>query len=72
MNLDRAREEIVRRFGEVMYRRFRLYLWGCVHQFSTHEVTAYRMLLQLPANISAQRKPAGGIGLFRLRAKTEG
>ena len=47
-NLDRCRDEIVRRFGELLYRRFRLYLWGCVHQFTTGETTAYRMLLQLP------------------------
>ncbi|HEY6968412.1 MAG TPA: class I SAM-dependent methyltransferase [Candidatus Angelobacter sp.] len=72
MNLDRARDEIVQRFGEVLYRRFRLYLWGCVHQFSTHEVTAYRMLLQLPANIAAHRKAARRTGWFRLHAKAEG
>jgi cyclopropane-fatty-acyl-phospholipid synthase len=59
MNLDRARDEIVQRFGEVLYRRFRLYLWGCVHQFSTREVTAYRMLLQLPADISTSGKKKG-------------
>ena len=45
-NLDRARPEIVQRFGEVLYRRFRLYLWGCVHQFLSGDVTAYRMLLK--------------------------
>ena len=47
-NLDRCRDELVRKFGEFLYRRFRLYLWGCVHQFATGETTAYRMLLQLP------------------------
>jgi len=72
MNLDRGGDEVVRRFGEVLYRRFRLYLWGCVHQFSTHEVTAYRMLLQLPVNMSTHRKPARRTGWLRSRAKTEG
>jgi len=71
MNLDRVRDEVVRRFGEVLYRRFRLYLWGCVHQFATHEVTAYRWLLQLPTRISTDTKPARRIGWrpFRVAAK---
>jgi cyclopropane-fatty-acyl-phospholipid synthase len=47
-NLDRCRDEVVRRWGERLYRRFRLYLWGCVHVFRTDDVTAYRLLLELP------------------------
>jgi cyclopropane-fatty-acyl-phospholipid synthase len=47
-NLESHRDEIVRRWGERLYRRFRLYLWGCVHVFDTDRVTAYRLLLQLP------------------------
>ena len=47
-NLDRHREIIVAKWGERWYRRFRLYLWGCVHSFSRDDVTAYRMLLELP------------------------
>lgn len=47
-NLDRHREIIVSKWGERWYRRFRLYLWGCVHSFSRDDVTAYRMLLELP------------------------
>jgi cyclopropane-fatty-acyl-phospholipid synthase len=46
-NLDGARSTIVERWGEILYRRFRLHLWGCVHEFSTGGVTAYRWLLQL-------------------------
>lgn len=46
-NLDRHRDEIVRRWGERLYRRFRLYLWGCVQSFSSDDVTAYRLLLEL-------------------------
>jgi cyclopropane-fatty-acyl-phospholipid synthase len=48
--LDRHREQIVARWGEETYRRFRLYLWGCVHFFGTGDVTAYRMLLELPTD----------------------
>jgi len=71
-NLDRARNEVVRRHGEVLYRRFRLYLWGCVHQFTTREVTAYRMLLELPANNSChtalkRRTPADWLSGARRR-----
>jgi len=59
-NLDRHRDEIVARWGERLYRRFRLYLWGCVHSFSTDDVTAYRLLLELPANDRMRDKFANG------------
>ena len=59
-NLDRHRDEIVARWGERLYRRFRLYLWGCVHSFSNDDVTAYRLLLELPANVQARNKFACG------------
>ena len=51
----RARRGDAHASVSVLYRRFRLYLWGCVHQFTTGETTAYRMLLQL-ADGSAHRK----------------
>ena len=57
-NLDRARDEVVSRWGEYVYRRFRIYLWGCVHYFNTGTVTAYRLLLQLPAQPSRRPSPA--------------
>jgi cyclopropane-fatty-acyl-phospholipid synthase len=59
-NLDRHRDEIVARWGERLYRRFRLYLWGCVHAFSTDDVTAYRLLLELPADLKARNRFASG------------
>src|SRR5262249_22166027 len=59
-NLDQRRDEIVARWGERLYRRFRLYLWGCVHSFSTDDVTAYRLLLELPANDRLRDKFASG------------
>jgi len=59
-NLDRHRDAIVSRWGERLYRRFRLYLWGCVHSFSTDDVTAYRLLLELPADSHARNRFAAG------------
>lgn len=47
-NLDRARTEIARRWGEELYRKFRLYLWGTVHAFSQDIMSAYRLILELP------------------------
>ncbi|HEV2577004.1 MAG TPA: class I SAM-dependent methyltransferase [Acidobacteriaceae bacterium] len=63
-NLDRKREEIVARWGEMLYRRFRLYLWGCVHCLTTDSITAYRWLMQLPAGSTerttfVRQTPAG-------------
>lgn len=46
--LDENREMIVQRWGETLYRRFHLYLWGCVHCFATDTMSAYRWMLQLP------------------------
>jgi cyclopropane-fatty-acyl-phospholipid synthase len=59
-NLDRHRDEIIARWGERLYRRFRLYLWGCVHAFSTDDVTAYRLLLELPRDLEARNNFAKG------------
>src|SRR5262249_27660584 len=59
-NLDRHRDEIIARWGERLYRRFRLYLWGCVHAFSTDDVTAYRLLLELPGDLQARNEFARG------------
>lgn len=59
-NLDRHRDQIVARWGERLYRRFRLYLWGCVHSFSTDDVTAYHLLLELPADIQGRNRFAAG------------
>ncbi len=47
--LDAARDEIVRRWGEPLYRRFRLFLWGSAAGFDSGMVQAYRWVLRLPA-----------------------
>ncbi|MFY1632619.1 class I SAM-dependent methyltransferase [Solwaraspora sp. WMMB335] len=46
--LDAAREEVVQRWGEAMYRRFRIFLWGSAAGFDTGLVQAYRWVLRLP------------------------
>jgi cyclopropane-fatty-acyl-phospholipid synthase len=48
-NLDRNRAEIERRWGSPLYRKFQLYLWGCVDAFDRDLVQAYRLVLQRPA-----------------------
>lgn len=45
-NLDRHEAEIVRRWGLAWYRRFRLWLWGCVDVFSRDHYGAYRLILR--------------------------
>jgi cyclopropane-fatty-acyl-phospholipid synthase len=47
-NLEAARDEIVDRWGEALYRRFRLYLWGSAHAFLTRGMDAYRVVLASP------------------------
>jgi len=46
-NLDAHRAEIEARFGTTQYRRFQVYLWGCVDGFQRDVVQAYRWVLEL-------------------------
>ncbi len=46
--LDSKRDEIVARWGEPLYRRFRLFLWGSAAGFDTGLVQAYRWVLRMP------------------------
>ncbi len=46
--LDAKRDEIVGRWGEPLYRRFRLFLWGSAAGFDTGLVQAYRWVLKMP------------------------
>lgn len=48
--LDAAREQIVARWGEPLYRQFRLFLWASATSFDTGKVQAYRWGLRLPAS----------------------
>jgi cyclopropane-fatty-acyl-phospholipid synthase len=47
-NLESARDEIIRRWGEALYRRFRLYLWGSAFAFLNRGLDAYRVVLERP------------------------
>lgn len=49
-NLEAAREQIVKRWGEMLYRRFQLYLWGSAYAFLSRGMDAYRVILQRPAD----------------------
>jgi cyclopropane-fatty-acyl-phospholipid synthase len=54
--LEASREEIVSRWGEMLYRRFRLYLWGSAHAFLSHSMDAYRVVLQKAGDGGAEGK----------------
>jgi cyclopropane-fatty-acyl-phospholipid synthase len=45
-NLEAARDEIVTRWGDMLYRRFRLYLWGSAQAFLSRGMEAYRVVLE--------------------------
>lgn len=47
-NLESSREEIVKRWGEKIYRTFRLYLWGSSYAFFSHNMDAFRVVLERP------------------------
>lgn len=47
-NLELARDDIISRWGDMLYRRFRLYLWGSAYAFLSAEMDAYRVVLQRP------------------------
>ncbi|HLA64469.1 MAG TPA: class I SAM-dependent methyltransferase [Rhodothermales bacterium] len=47
-NLDAHREEIEQRWGKAHYRKFQLYLWGCVDGFERDLLQAYRLVLYRP------------------------
>jgi cyclopropane-fatty-acyl-phospholipid synthase len=49
-NLESARDEIISRWGETLYRRFRLYLWGSAYAFLSRGMDAYRVVLQRPTD----------------------
>ncbi|GAA0566163.1 cyclopropane-fatty-acyl-phospholipid synthase family protein [Paractinoplanes ferrugineus] len=50
--LDAAKEEITARWGDELYRRFRIFLWGSASGFDTRMVQAYRWTLQrTPADV---------------------
>jgi cyclopropane-fatty-acyl-phospholipid synthase len=47
-NLETHRDEIIRRWGDRLYRSFRLYLWGSAYAFFSHGLEAFRVVLERP------------------------
>ena len=49
-NLEAAREDIIARWGETLYRRFRLYLWGSAQAqaFLSGGADTFRVVLERP------------------------
>ena len=47
-NLDAHKEELVAKFGDFNYRRFRLYLWGAAYEFLSRSLDCYRLIMWLP------------------------
>lgn len=45
-NLERNRENIINRWDKVLFRKFQIYLWGCVDVFKRDIMQAYRLVLQ--------------------------
>jgi cyclopropane-fatty-acyl-phospholipid synthase len=43
--LDRHRDAVEKRWGRAQYRRFQIYLWGCVDGFRRDELQAYRLVM---------------------------
>ena len=50
-NFDANRADVIARFGEFNYRRFRLYLWGAAYEFLSRSLDCYRMIIQLPEDV---------------------
>ena len=47
-NLESVRDTVVSRWGEHLYRRFRLYLWASANSFLRGTLEAHRLILELP------------------------
>jgi cyclopropane-fatty-acyl-phospholipid synthase len=54
-NLDRVADEVARRWGQALYRRFRLYLYSCARAFLDGGLGAHRMILQQRPGLRAKR-----------------
>jgi cyclopropane-fatty-acyl-phospholipid synthase len=47
-NLEAARDIVINRWGQHLYRRFHLYLWSAANSFLTGTLSAHHMVLELP------------------------
>jgi cyclopropane-fatty-acyl-phospholipid synthase len=51
--LERARSQIVARWGERQFRRFQVYLWGCAAGFHSRALDAFHWVLELQPHARA-------------------
>jgi len=58
-NLEAAQHTITAKWGQHLYRRFRLYLWGSARAFFERTLGAHRMVLRHSAGLHARRKLFG-------------
>lgn len=65
-NLESVKDEVVRRWGDFLYRRFRLYLWGSAYAFADGVLDAHRMVLRLSTDQRGRVLHTGGTKLKRL------
>lgn len=47
-NLEAARDTVISRWGQHLYRRFYLYLWSAANSFLTGTLSAHHVVLELP------------------------
>ena len=47
-NLERSSDFVRSEFGDLEYRKFRLYLWGAAYEFMARNLDCYRMILYKP------------------------
>lgn len=45
-NLDNHKDEIIKRWGKTLYRKFQIYFWGCCVGMLHNEIQAYRIVLR--------------------------
>ncbi len=45
VNLDKHKDEVIKRWGKTLYRKFQLYFWGCCFGMLKNEIQAYRVVL---------------------------
>ena len=52
-NLEANKDYVQRTFGDLEYRKFRLYLWGAAYQFLIRGLECYRLMLYKPKKAAA-------------------
>lgn len=57
-NLVAERDEIVKHWGEKVYRAFRLYLWGASYSFVSRGMDAFRVVLERPEDMRCNSSPS--------------